>query len=140
MPMTYGEHGNGLIDADDPPALDVLGQRPGDSPRAGRQIENDLTAFERQHFDQFIRERSTNTRHRRTPVELGGVRGIVKSGLVPVAVIVGMFVGMTVLVFVIMRVPVLMTMRVIGVTMLVVVSVLMLLVTMRMSVSLTAVT
>jgi hypothetical protein len=64
-------------------------QRPGNSPRAGSQIQYEIVALERQHLDQLVRQRRADTRQAAL-VELGGMRWIVKAGFVLVAVIVGM--------------------------------------------------
>ena len=51
MVMTDVKHRLGLVDPDDFSAFDLFGQRPGDAPRARRQIQHELAAFKRQHFD-----------------------------------------------------------------------------------------
>jgi hypothetical protein len=113
------EHRQRLIDANDATRLNMFRERPRDTARARRDIQHQLVAFERQHFDQFLRQRGADTGHRRTPVELSGMRRIMKAGfvLVGVFVIVAMAVGMLAAMIVIMCVS-LMTMRMI-VTMLV---------------------
>lgn len=103
MPMADVEHRLGLVDADYFSTADVLGERPRDPARARGQIENDLAAFERQHFDQFFRKRGADT-GQGAPVKLGGVRRIVKAGLVLVTMItpasMAVFVRMLVLIIV----------------------------------------
>ena len=106
MVMADVEHRQGLVDADDFPAFDLLGQRPGHPSGAGGHIEHQLLALEREHFDQFVRQRSSDI-GQPAPVEVGGVRRIVKVRLVVVAVTVGgavfvLVIGMAVFVFVAM--------------------------------------
>ncbi len=86
MLVAHIEHGQGLIDADDAPGLDVLRQRPRHPPRAGGEIENPFIALERQHLDQLFRKRAANARHR-PAVEFGGMRRIVKARFVLMAVV-----------------------------------------------------
>jgi hypothetical protein len=85
MVMADVEHRLGLVDADDFPAFDLLGQRPGHPSGAGGDVEHQLLALEREHFDQFVRQGSSDT-GQPAPVEVGGVRRIVKARLVVVAV------------------------------------------------------
>ena len=99
MLMANVEHRQCLIDADDAPALDMFRQWPGDAPGAGRQVQHNFIAFDRQHLDQFVRQRGANAGHRRTPVELGGMRRIVKSCFVLAAVFVVMPIIVSVRVF-----------------------------------------
>ena len=56
MVMADFKHRLGLVDADDFSAFDLLGQRPGDPAGAGRHIEHQLLALEREHFDQLVRQ------------------------------------------------------------------------------------
>ena len=88
MVMTDVKHRLGLVDADDFSAFDLLGQRPGHPSGAGGDVEHQLLALEREHFDQFVRQGSSDT-GQPAPVEVGGVRRIVKARLVVVAVTVG---------------------------------------------------
>ena len=104
MVMADVKHRLGLVDADDFPAFDLLGQRPGHPSGAGGDVEHQLLALEREHFDQFVRQGSSDT-GQPAPVEVGGVRRIVKARLVVVAVTVGgavfvLVIGMAVCVFV----------------------------------------
>ena len=103
------EHRERLINADDLSVFELFRERSRDSTRAGRQIEDHLSALERQHFDQLVGQRGANARESAL-VEFSGVRRIVKAGLVLMAmrvamsVIVGMLVsvvvGMGVIIFV----------------------------------------
>ena len=65
MFMTDVEHRQRLIDADDLPAFHLLGERPGDAPRASRHVEHQLAAFEREHLDQFFQSATSNARQAR---------------------------------------------------------------------------
>jgi hypothetical protein len=103
--MTDVEHRLGLVDTDDLAAFDLLGQRPSHPSGAGGNVEHRLLALEREHFDQFVRQGSSDT-GQPAPVEVGGVRRIVKARLVVVAVTVGgaVFVLVAMILVVIVRV------------------------------------
>jgi hypothetical protein len=79
------KHRHRLIDADDAPALELLRQWPRHSSRTGRQVKNQLIAFERQRFDQFGRQVTSHIRQA-TLIELGGMRRIVETSFMFVAV------------------------------------------------------
>src|SRR5580765_3900400 len=106
MMMTDVEHRLGLVDTDDFAAFDLLGQRPGHPAGASGDVEHQLLALEREHFDQLVRQGSSDT-GQPAPVEVGGVRRIVKARLVVVAVTVGgvvfVLVAMGMIVFVTVR-------------------------------------
>jgi hypothetical protein len=105
--MTDIEHRQCLIDADHISVFELFGERPRDATRPGGQIEHQLAAFECEHFDQLVRQRSTNARQPAL-IEFRGVRGIVKPGLVlltmrvAVSVLMGVIILPTVLVIVMM--------------------------------------
>jgi hypothetical protein len=102
----HAGHRRGLFDTDDFAAFDLLGQRPSHPSGAGGDVEHRLLALEREHFDQFVRQGSSDT-GQPAPVEVGGVRRIVKARLVVVAVTVGgavfVLVAMGMIVFVTVR-------------------------------------
>jgi len=81
--------------------FELFGERPRDATRPGGQIEHQLAAIEREHFDQLVRQRSTNARQPAL-IEFRGVRGIVKPGLVlltmrvAVSVLMGVIMAMVV--------------------------------------------
>jgi hypothetical protein len=81
MLMTDVEHRQRLIDADDLSALHLFGERPRYSPGAGCQIQNKLAAFQRQHFDQLLRQRAADAGHGAS-VEVRRMRRIMKARLV----------------------------------------------------------
>jgi len=66
---------------------------------AGRHVEHQLAAFEREHFDQLVREQAADS-GQTALVKFGRMRWIVESRLM--LVIVAVVVGMTVFVFVTM--------------------------------------
>jgi len=117
------EHRERLINADDLSVFELFRERSRDSTRAGRQIEDHLSALERQHLDQLVAQRSANARESAL-VEFGGVRRIVKAGpvLMAMRVAVSMTMGMVVTVIVCMRV--IMYITVLMIVMMVVVTVL----------------
>jgi hypothetical protein len=94
--MTDIEHGERLIDPNDSPALQALRHRPGHAPRACRHVENQLIAFEHEHFGQLLRQIGANLGD--PPIELRGVRWVVEAGLVVVIVVVSMSVGVMIVV------------------------------------------
>ena len=115
------EHRKRLIHADNFSLFELLRERPRDSTRASGQIEHQLSALEREHFDQLVGQRSANA-GQSALVEFGGVRRIVKASLVLMAMrvamtmIVGMVVTMIVCMRVIMFVAVLMIVMMVVVT------------------------
>jgi hypothetical protein len=109
MPVADVEHRQGLVDADDAPVFDLFRQWSSHSPGARGQVQHKFIAFDRQHLDQFLRKRIADTGHCRTPVELGGVSGIVESCFVFVAVFVVMLVIVSMRVFMAVGVCVLVT-------------------------------
>jgi len=99
--MTDIEHRQCLIHAEYLSVFELLRERPRDATRPGGQIEHQLAAFECEHFDQLVRQRSTNARQPAL-IEFRGVRGIVKPGLVlltmrvAVSVLMGVIMAMVV--------------------------------------------
>ena len=61
------------------------GYRPRDPSGAGRDVEHQLAAFEREHFDQLVRERAANA-GQSALVEFGRMRRVVEPRLMIVAV------------------------------------------------------
>ena len=102
MLVTYVKHRQCLIDSDNMTGLYMLGNRAGDAPCSGSQVEHPFATAKRQHLDHLGCQRAADTLHRRTPVEFRGVRRVMKTGLlvVPMAVAlrVSVIVGMTVFV------------------------------------------
>src|ERR1043166_10249688 len=78
------EHRERLINADDLSVFELFRERSRDSTRARRQIEDHLSALERQHLDQLVAQSSANARESAL-VEFGAVRRIVKAGPVLMA-------------------------------------------------------
>jgi len=56
------EHGEGLINTDDPAAPEALRHRPGHSTCTRRQIENLFVALQNEHFSQFFSEINADPR------------------------------------------------------------------------------
>ena len=104
MPVADVEHGERLIDPNDPPALQALRHRPGHAPRACRHVENQLIAFEHEHFGQLLRQIRANLGD--PPIELRRMLRIVEPGLLPVPMTVIMPVAVPMTVFVIVCIPV----------------------------------
>jgi len=84
------EHGEGLINTDDPAALEALRHRPGHSTRTRRQIENLFIALQSEHFSQLVGEISADPRS--SAIELCRVLRIMEMSFVPVAVALPVFV------------------------------------------------
>jgi hypothetical protein len=98
------EHGEGLINTDDPAALQALRHRPGHSTGTRRQIENLFVALQNEHFSQFLGQISANSGG--SAIKLCRVLRIMEMSLVPVAMavfVIGSMV-MPVNMFVIVRV------------------------------------
>jgi hypothetical protein len=116
MLVTNVEHGQRLINTNDPTALKPLRHRPRHSTGPRRHVENPLIALQDEHFSQFLGKISADLR--RAPIELCGVLRVMKMSLVPVAMAMVMFVAVSVIMVVTMFV-------IVGVLMLMLVSVIM---------------
>ena len=81
MMMADVEHGQRLVDADDAARLHLLRQRPGNPPRARRQIQNRFAALQRQRLDQLGRQLAAHVRQAAL-VELGGMSRIFETRFV----------------------------------------------------------
>jgi hypothetical protein len=78
------EHGERLINTDDPAALEALRHRPSHSTGTRRYIENPFIALQNKHFSQFLGEISADPRS--SAIELCRVLRIMKTSFVPVPV------------------------------------------------------
>ena len=87
------EHGERLINTDDPAPLEALRDRPSHSTGAGRHVKNLFIALQNEHFSQFLGEISADPRG--SPIKLLRVLRIMEMSLVPVAM--PMFVSVSVL-------------------------------------------
>src|SRR5713226_816035 len=74
------QHGKRLIETDDPPLLEALRNRTGETSGARRKIEDGFLSRERQSLDEPECKLGANIRSRRFPVILEGVSVIVKAG------------------------------------------------------------
>jgi hypothetical protein len=92
------EHGERLINANDPTALKPLRHRPSHSTGPRRDVENSLIALQDQHFSQFLGEISADSR--RSAIKLRRVLRIMEMSLVPMSVTMSMFVSVFMPVFV----------------------------------------
>jgi len=92
------EHGERLINANDPTALKPLRYRPSHSTGPRRHVENSLIALQDQHFSQFLGEISADSR--RSAIKLRRVLRIMEMSLVPMSVTMSMFVSVFMPVFV----------------------------------------
>jgi hypothetical protein len=92
------EHGERLINANDPTALKPLRYRPSHSTGPRRDVENSLIALQDQHFSQFLGEISADSR--RSAIKLRRVLRIMEMSLVPMNVTMSMFVSVFMPVFV----------------------------------------
>jgi hypothetical protein len=92
------EHGERLINANDPTALKPLRYRPSHSTGPRRDVENSLIALQDQHFSQFLGEISADSR--RSAIKLRRVLRIMEMSLVPMSVTMSMFVSVFMPVFV----------------------------------------
>lgn len=112
--MADVEHGQRLIDANDPATFEALRHRPSHSTGTRRHVENLFISLQNQHFSQFFGEIVADPRD--SAVKLCRVLRIMEMSFVPVAmpVFVGVFMVMVVTMFV-----------TVGMTMLVIVSVFM---------------
>jgi len=90
------EHGEGLINTDDPAALEALRHRPSHSTGTRRHVENLFVALQNEHFSQLLGEISANPRG--SAIELCGVLRIMEMSLVPMRVAMSMIVTVAVLV------------------------------------------
>ena len=88
------EHGESLIDTDDPASFQPLRHRPSYSTGARRQVENLFIALQREHIAQFLGQIVADLRG--PAVKLSGMLWVMKARLV----IVRMIVCMPVIVFV----------------------------------------
>jgi len=98
------EHGERLINTDDPAALEALRHRPSHSTGTRRHVKNLFIALQNKHFSQFLGEISADPRC--SAIKLRRVLRIMEMSLVPLAMPVPMFVTVLVVVsmFVIVRV------------------------------------
>ena len=96
--VTDIEHRQSLIDTDNATSLDVLGNRPGDAPSSGSQVEHPFVTAKRQHLDHLDRQRTADPLHGITAVKFRRVRRIVEAGLMIVPMTVTVLVGMTAIV------------------------------------------
>jgi hypothetical protein len=98
------EHGERLINTNDPAALEAFRHRPSHSTGTRRHVENLFIALQNEHFSQFLGEISADPRG--SAIKLSRVLRVVEMSLVSVAMPVPMFVTVLVVVsmFVIVRV------------------------------------
>jgi hypothetical protein len=94
------EHGERLINTNDPTTLEALRHRPSHSTGTRRHVENLLVALQNEHFRQFFGEIGADPRG--AAIKLCRVLGIMEMSFVPVAVAMPMFV----IVLVVMVMPV----------------------------------
>jgi hypothetical protein len=107
MLMANVEHGQRLIDTDDPAALEALRHRPSHSTSARRQVKNQFITFENEHFGEFLGEFSADLRT--AAIKLCGVLRVMEMSFGPVAmamlvvmsalVIMGVLMPVSVIVF-----------------------------------------
>src|SRR5882724_9260924 len=90
------EHGERLINTDDPAALEALRHRPSHSTGTRRHVENLFVALQNEHFSQFLGEISADPRG--SAIKLRRVLRIMEMSLVPVPVAMSMIVTVAVLV------------------------------------------
>jgi hypothetical protein len=93
------EHRQRLIDAENPPALEGLGQRPGDTTGTRGKVKDHFAAFERQRFDQLAGQIGSDIRQG-AAVKFRRMRRIVEARFL--AMIVGVVVEMPMIVRVVM--------------------------------------
>jgi hypothetical protein len=102
------EHGEGLINTDDPAALQALRHRSSHSTGTRRHVENLFISLQNEHFSQFLGEISADPRS--SAIKLCRVLRIMEMSFVPVAmpmfVIVLVVMAMGVLVIVCVLMPV----------------------------------
>ena len=108
------EHGERLINTDDPAALEALRHRPSHSTGTRCHVENLFIALQNEHFSQFLGEISANPRG--SAIKLSRVLRVVEMSLVSVAMPLPMFVTVLVVVSMFVIVRVLMPMFVIMVS------------------------
>ena len=102
------EHGERLINTNDPAALETLRHRPSHSTGTRRQVENQFIALQSEHFSQLLGEIGTDLRG--AAIELGRMLRIMEMSFVAVAmfvtvlVLMPMIVVMAMSVFMIVRV------------------------------------
>jgi hypothetical protein len=89
------EHREGLINTDDPAALEALRHRPGHSTGTRRHIENLFVALQNEHFSQFLGEISADSGG--SAIKLCRVLRIMEMSFVPVPVAMPVFVIVRVL-------------------------------------------
>ena len=77
------EHGERLINTNDPAALEALRHRPSHSTGARRHVENLFIALQNEHFSQFLGEISADPRG--SAIKLSRVLRVVEMSLVSVA-------------------------------------------------------
>jgi len=101
------EHGEGLINTDDPAALQALRHRPGHSTGTRRHVENLFVALQNEHFSQFLGKVGANSRG--SAIKLCRVLRIMKMSFVPVPVAMPVFVIVSMLMVVTVAVVVIMS-------------------------------
>jgi hypothetical protein len=84
VPMADVEHGQRLINPDDPAALKPFRNRSRHSTGAGRQVENYFIPFQRKHVGQFFSEISADLGN--SAIKISCVLGIIEPRLVIVSV------------------------------------------------------
>jgi len=96
--VAHIEHGEGLINTDDPAALEALRHRPSHSTGPRRDVENLFVPLQDKHFSQFLGEIRANPRG--SAIKLRRVLRVMEMSFVPVAMPVFVSVIMSVFMFV----------------------------------------
>jgi hypothetical protein len=86
------EHGERLINTDDPAALETLRHRPSHLTGTRRQVEDQFIALQSEHFSQLLGEIATDLRG--ATIELGRMLRIMEMSFVAVAMFVTVLVLM----------------------------------------------
>ena len=102
MPVANVEHGERLINTDDPAALEALRHGPSHSTGARRHVENLFIALQNEHFSQFLGEISADPRG--SAIKLCRVLRIMEMSFVPVPVAMPVLVIVSMVMLVIVRV------------------------------------
>ena len=105
--MADVEHGERLINTDDPAALEALRHRPSHSTGTRRHVENLFVALQNEHFSQFLGEIGADLRG--AAIELRRVLRIMEMSLVPVLTFVTVFMSMFMTVLVVVSMFVIMS-------------------------------
>jgi hypothetical protein len=108
MLVAHVEHGERLINTDDPATREPLGHRPSHSSGPRCHVEDPFVSLQIEHFSKFFGEISADSRD--SAVKLRRVLWIMKVSFLPVAMPMFATVSMLVIVSVLMRVFVFMTM------------------------------